>query len=72
MDDSVYYKRLQVESFRMLRALSDHMPLEKAIDMAFVNSAMGDYERVIATQRWFANWAELGWFCRPKLTLLHR
>jgi len=72
MDDSVYYKRLQVESFRMLKALSDHMPLEKAIDMAFVNSAIGDYERVIATQRWFANWAELSWFCRPKLTLLHR
>jgi hypothetical protein len=71
-DDSVYYKRLQVESFRMLKALSNQMPLDEAIDMAFFSSAMTEFERVIAIQRWFANWAELGWFCRPTLTLVHR
>jgi hypothetical protein len=72
MDNSVYYKRLQLESFRMLKALGNHMPLEKAIDMAFAHSGMSEYDRVIATQRWFANWAELGWFCRPKLKLLQK
>ena len=71
-DDSVYYKRLQVESFRMLKALSNQMPLDEAIDMAFFSSAMTEYERVIAIQHWFANWAELGWFCRPTLRLVQR
>ena len=66
LDDSVYYKRLQAESFRMVKALSNQMPLDEAIDVAFFGSAMTEYERVIAIQRWFANWAELGWFCRPQ------
>ncbi|HEX3685627.1 MAG TPA: putative DNA-binding domain-containing protein [Bryobacteraceae bacterium] len=66
LDDSVYYKRLQAESFRMVKALSNQMPLVEAIDVAFFGSAMTEYERVIAIQRWFANWAELGWFYRPQ------
>lgn len=70
MDDSVYYKRLQVESFRLLKALSNQMTLDEAIEIAFFTSAMTEYERVIATQEWFANWATLGWFYRPKLMLV--
>jgi hypothetical protein len=72
MDDSVYYKRLQLESFRMLNALSKQKPLEQAIDIAFENSSMPEHERVVALQQWFGNWAELGWFCRPKLKLVHK
>jgi hypothetical protein len=68
-DDIVYYKRLQAESYRMLQALSQHKQLEEAIDLAFENSSMAEAERIDALQRWFRNWAELGWFCRPKLTL---
>jgi hypothetical protein len=66
MDDSAYYKRLQLESFRMLNALSKQKPLEQAIDIAFENSSMPEQERMNAIQHWFGNWAELGWFCRPK------
>ena len=72
MDDSVYYKRLQLESFRMLNALSKQKPLEQAIDIAFENSSMPKQERLVALQQWFGNWAELGWFCRPKLKLIHK
>jgi len=72
MDDSVYYKRLQLESFRMLNALSKQKPLEQAIDIAFENSSMPEQERILAVQQWFGNWAELGWFCRPKLKLVHK
>lgn len=68
--DTVYYKRLEAESFRMLNALSKQMGLAEAIDVAFVGSAMTESERVIATQRWFANWAELAWFCRPTRRLI--
>jgi hypothetical protein len=72
VDDSVYYKRLRAESFRILTALSNHVSLEGAIDVAFVDSAIGEHERVNAIQSWFANWAELGWFCRSKLKLVQK
>ena len=64
-DDSVYYKRLQIESYRMLKALSEEAPLSDAIERAFEDSSMPDEQRVPALQEWFANWAELGWFSRP-------
>ena len=70
MDDSVYYKRLQRESYRMLKALSKHEPLGAAIDLAFENSSIPEQERIVALQQWFGNWAELGWFCRPQLKLV--
>jgi hypothetical protein len=63
-DDSVYYKRLQIESYRMLKALSEQEPLSDAIEKAFEDSSMPDDERVPALQEWFANWAALGWFSR--------
>ena len=72
MEDSVYYKRLQLESFRMLSALGKEMTLEQALEIAFESSSMPEEERIIAVQRWFANWAELGWFCRPTLRLVQR
>jgi hypothetical protein len=64
-DDSVYYKRLEIEAYRMLKALSEHEPLAEAIEKAFENSSMPEEDRVPSLQEWFANWAELGWFCRP-------
>jgi hypothetical protein len=70
VDDSVYYKRLQLESFRMLNALGKQKPLEQAIDIAFESSSMPEQERITAVQQWFGNWAELGWFCRPTLRLI--
>ncbi len=64
-DESVYYKRLQIESYHMLKALSQEAPLSDAIEKAFESSSMPDENRVPALQEWFANWAELGWFSRP-------
>lgn len=66
-DDSVYYKRLRLESFRMLKALSQQTPLGDAIERAFEGSSMPDEKRIPALQEWFANWAELGWFSRVPL-----
>jgi hypothetical protein len=70
IDDSVYYKRLQPESYRMLKALSKHESLEAAIGIAFEKSSMREEERPMAVQQWFGNWAELGWFYKPTLRLL--
>lgn len=64
IDDSVYYKRLPLESYRMLNALRGGKSLEQAIDFAFEKSSMPEEERISAVQEWFGNWAELGWFCR--------
>ncbi len=66
MQDSVYYKRLQPESFLMLKALGNQKSIEESIEIAFENSLMAEEERTIAITSWFGNWAELGWFCRPR------
>jgi Putative DNA-binding domain len=66
IEDSVYYKRLQLESFLMLQALGKQKSLEESIDSAFEYSFMPEEERMEAISSWFGNWAELGWFCRPK------
>ena len=64
LDGSVYYKRLQRESYRLLKELRSRRSLGDAIDTAFEGSSMAEEDRITATQTWFANWAELGWFCR--------
>ena len=63
-ENSVYYKRVELEAFRMLRALEDRNSFEASVELAFENSSMPEEERIAALQAWFANWAELGWFCR--------
>ena len=65
IDDTIYYKRLQLESFSMLKALSEHESLQQSIEVAFTNSSIAEQDRMDAIQSWFGNWAELGWFCRP-------
>jgi hypothetical protein len=72
LDDSVYYKRLQKEAFRLLQALSTRCSLGESFHLAFESSSMPDKERLDALQHWFANWAELGWFCAPKIIDPHR
>lgn len=64
-EDSVYYKRLEPEAFRMLKALEDHQSFDAAVGIAFQNSWLSEEECLATLQQWFANWAELGWFCRP-------
>lgn len=63
-DDSVYYKRLQMEAFHMLSALCEGKTLEEAMDAAFLDSTMQENERIEAMQSWFAGWSELGWLCK--------
>lgn len=64
-EDSVYYKRLEAEAFRLLKTLNKTRSLEISASAAFEHSSMSDDERLTSLQTWFANWAELGWFCGP-------
>jgi hypothetical protein len=66
IDNSVYFRRIEVEEFAVLAALRQGKTLEKAIDAAFRKSAIPPDERAASVQQWFQNWATLGWFCRPE------
>jgi hypothetical protein len=65
-ENAVYYKRLEREEYQLLFALSEGSTLGEALDRAFVSSTLPEEDRPARVQSWFANWAELGWFCRHK------
>jgi hypothetical protein len=64
-ENVVYFKRLKPEGFALLRALQQGQPLSQAIETS-VNWSGKKLERVMEQLHdWFANWSQLGWFCRP-------
>jgi hypothetical protein len=63
-DDSVYFRRIEPEEFAILSALRKGRPLDQAIEKALRRTAIPFDERPAAVQRWFQNWAALGWFCQ--------
>jgi hypothetical protein len=61
---TVYFKRLKPEAFALVRALQQGQTLSEAIESS-VNWSGKKLERVMEQLHdWFANWAQLGWFCR--------
>ena len=64
-DDSVYFRRIEPEEFAILSALRKGKPLDQAIETALRKTSIPLEERPAAVQRWFQNWAALGWFCKP-------
>jgi hypothetical protein len=65
-ENAVYYKRLDPEEYLLLEALDAGSTLGEALDQAFESSLLPEDDRPARVQAWFANWAELGWFCRHK------
>jgi hypothetical protein len=63
-ENSIYYKRLHGEDYRLLEALIAGQPIGAAIDAAFEESAIADDDRSSFLQQAFASWAALGWFIR--------
>jgi len=64
-ENTVYFKRLKPEGFALLRAIQQGQPLSQAIETS-VNWSGKKLERVMEQLHdWFANWSQLGWFCRP-------
>ena len=64
IDESVYFRRLAREEFTILTALRAGKTLTQAITAGFRKSAMPAEERTATVQKWFQNWATLGWFCK--------
>jgi hypothetical protein len=65
-DNSVYYKRLESEAYRLLKSLDGGATLGAALENAFEESKIPLLEQPVRIQRWFSSWAEFGWFCRPR------
>jgi len=63
-DFTVYFKRMKPEAFALVQALKQGQPLSQAIESS-VNWSGKKLERVMEQLHdWFANWSQLGWFCR--------
>lgn len=66
IDNSVYFRRLEREEFTLLSTLHEGKTLQKAVDAAFRGSKIPSEELPGTIQRWFHNWAALGWFCKAE------
>jgi hypothetical protein len=62
LNGRVHFKRLDRDSFALLRAMQDGKPLEEAIEAALVRSRRRPERLVPQVQRWFEDWTALGWF----------
>lgn len=62
MENTVWYKPLAAEEFRLLERLMAGATLADAIESAFEGSGMPEERRPAFLQETFADWAMLGWF----------
>lgn len=62
---SVWYRRLTPEAFRMLRSMQQGNPLGIALDHALRGSRLRESELAERLKEWFAEWSQMGWFCKP-------
>lgn len=62
LENSVWYKPLSLEEFRLLQAILAGKPLGAAIDEAFQSSDIPEDHRPAFLQESFASWAMLRWF----------
>jgi hypothetical protein len=63
-DNSVYYRRLPGEDYRLLGALGEGRPLGEAIDAAFAASSIPAAQQPAHLESAFRLWSSLGWLCR--------
>ena len=66
VDYSVYFRRIQAEEFAILSTLQEEKTLGRAIEGAMRKTSMPMEQRAASVQRWFQNWAALGWFCKAQ------
>jgi hypothetical protein len=62
---SIYYKRLSRMEYLTLTALRDGSTLPDALAAGFAESQLSVASQIRLVQRWFADWAELGWLYEP-------
>jgi hypothetical protein len=65
LNNDLYYKRLDRNAYSILTSLKSEKTLADAVDVA-VEQSGDDAAWTGQIQAWFANWAEMGWLCKPK------
>lgn len=63
-ENTLYFKRLTREAFLMLTALRDGLTLADAVELALAE-ADPTTDWPVQIRDWFAEWSQLGWFCKP-------
>ena len=61
-ENSVYYRRIDLEAFLLLSAIRDGNSIAKAVDKAFLESGLQPREQAVKIRDYFAHASELGWF----------
>jgi hypothetical protein len=59
-NNSLYYKRIDPQAHKLLTALRDGLPLQRALRVA-----LGPRGNPSIAGQWFETWSSLGWFCKP-------
>ena len=62
-DNSVYYRRIKREAWRLLRALGRGASIAESIPEAFVRTRLTGEAQTALLQETFAHASELGWLC---------
>lgn len=63
-DNMLYYKRLEPAAFQILAGLREGRTVGEVCEQALEEGVLQGQEGLDRVQKWFANWTELGWFCR--------
>ncbi|MGB0124286.1 MAG: DNA-binding domain-containing protein [Silvibacterium sp.] len=64
-EDSVYYRRVDRETFLLLSALRSGASVSEAVTLAFEKTKLNGEEQANVLRESFAHASELGWFCTP-------
>jgi hypothetical protein len=62
---SIYFKRVDRQSFLALHALQKGLSLSTTINISFTKGKIKQQDPAQLVQKWFQDWASRGWFCRP-------
>ncbi len=65
LDNTVWYKPIAQEEFRLLSSLCNGQTLGQAIEAAFTDSPLSEDQRAAFLQEAFASWSMLAWFTQP-------
>jgi hypothetical protein len=65
-DDSVYYRRIDRETFLLLSALRSGASVYEAVTRSFEKTKRNAEEQANVLRESFAHASELGWFCLPE------
>jgi hypothetical protein len=64
-EDSVYYRRVDRETFLLLSAMGSGASVSEAVTVAFEKTRLNAEEQENVLRESFAHASQLGWFCTP-------